>query len=363
MQNSQNYSDRDLLLAFSNLGFMSPTRTKRLVETISPLSSISDASPQLLASMLGVSESDARLLRDPLAIPDIRRKVDDDRAAALTLLDDDYPPLLRQLNDPPSVLRVEGDRALLSRPGIAVVGSRAASAYGVNAARLLARQIARAGLVVFSGLARGIDGAAHEEALEVGGATVAILGTGLDLTYPRHHRKLRERIGREGAVATEFVPGTPPHKTNFPVRNRIIAGLSLGVVVVEASARSGSLITARLASEQGREVFAVPGSIFSGRAEGPHRLIQSGAKLLHSIDDLFEELEGIAQAALLPTSPIHSGDAAILLEEIPLEEARHVDWLASQMAWESGRLAAALLELELCGSIRAMPGARYVRCV
>lgn len=362
MQTNDNNLDRDLLIALANLPFMNAARTKRLLELYVPVSSISDAAPAQIAALLGIDESDARLVRSPLQTPQIRRLVESQRDLAVTLKDAAYPRLLREIHDPPATLFHEGDLTLLELPCIAVVGSRRASPYGRNAARAIARQLARSGVVVVSGLARGIDAAAHEEAL-AHGRTIAVLGTGIDVTYPREHRRLRDRIAAAGLLLTEFPPGRAPVAANFPVRNRIISGLSLGVVVVEASTRSGSLITARMASEQGREVFAVPGSIFAGGSEGCHRLIQSGAKLLHSLDDLFEELTGIAQAASIPNERRLGADAATAADHCAADEPLHIDALETKLRWERGRLAAALLEAELAGAVQALPGMRYVRLV
>jgi DNA processing protein len=364
MQTNENNSHhRDLLIAVSTLSFMNPARTKRLVQELGTISSINNASPRFLATMLSISEEEARILRSPLAIPEIRAAVDAQRERVITLIDGDYPPLLREIPDPPSLLFAEGDRSLLRRPCLAIVGSRQSSPYGINAARLISRELARSGAVVISGFARGIDTAAHDEALLAGGSTVAVLGTGTDVDYPRENRKLRRRVIESGLLLTEFSPGTPPRAANFPVRNRIISGLSLGVVVVEASQKSGSLITARLASEQGREVFALPGSIFSRTSEGPHRLIQSGAKLVHSIDDLFEELGGILQAVAPRPMPALSDDARTVHDQLSADTAMHVDALVTSTGWENGRVAVALLELELSGAARAIPGQRYVRGV
>ncbi|WP_428992282.1 DNA-processing protein DprA [Pseudoxanthomonas suwonensis] len=206
-----------------------------------------------------------------------------------------YPPLLRQAPDPPLALFVDGDPDALWRPAVAVVGSRGASAAGRDNARLFAQALCRAGLAVASGLAAGIDAAAHEAALAVpDGLTVAVLGTGPDVPYPRRHAGLRERIAATGAVVSEHPPGTPPRAHQFPCRNRIIAGLSLGTLVVEAAVRSGALITARLAAEAGREVFALPGSIHHPLARGCHRLIREGAQL---VEQPAEVLAGIAPLA------------------------------------------------------------------
>ncbi|SHF22763.1 DNA processing protein [Thermomonas hydrothermalis] len=204
--------------------------------------------------------------------------------------DPDYPPLLRRIANPPPMLFVAGDPSLLWRPTLAIVGSRAATAGGRANAALFASTLARAGLCIGSGLAAGIDGAAHIATLEAGGATIAVLGTGPDVAYPAHHESLRAQIAQAGVVVSEHLPGTGPRRTQFPSRNRILAGLSLGVLVVEAAHRSGALITARLAAEAGREVFAIPGSIHNPMARGCHRLIRDGAQLVESPQEVLQSL-------------------------------------------------------------------------
>ena len=201
-----------------------------------------------------------------------------------------YPANLREIHNPPLVLYVKGNPEIISLPGVGIVGSRAATVYGQRIATDLAARLSRNELTIISGLALGIDTAAHHGALAADGKTIAVLGCGLDVVYPFQNRKLAERIGQAGLLVTEYPFGTRPEAFRFPARNRIISGLSLGVVVVEAARRSGSLITAELALEQGREVFAVPGRIDSGKSEGAHRLLQDGAKLVHTVKDILDEL-------------------------------------------------------------------------
>ncbi|HYS54122.1 MAG TPA: DNA-processing protein DprA [Thermoanaerobaculia bacterium] len=303
----------------------------------------------------------AEIVKNPLRKDDLRRQVDAIRAAAVAIVDGQYPALLREMVDPPFALFYRGDLSLLQRPMVAMVGSRRASAYGMNAAAHLARQLVSAGVVIVSGLARGIDAASHQAALEGGGKTVAVLGTGIDLVYPRSHSRLSRDIAEHGVVLTEFPPGTPPLAANFPIRNRVISGMTLGTVIVEATSRSGSLITARMAAEQGREVFAVPGSIFASGSEGTHRLIQYGAKLVHDANDILEELPGglrlpEATAPAEPESPLRE-----VLDAFSREEAMHIDMLASKLGRTVAHISEAVLQLELGGWLKALPGARYVR--
>jgi DNA processing protein len=216
--------------------------------------------------------------------------------------------------------------------------------------------------VIVSGLAAGVDAAAHTAALDTGGATIAVLGTGIDIVYPRSNRALFRRIETEGLIVSEFPPGTPPRKLNFPIRNRVISGLSLGTVIVEATGRSGSLITARTAAEQGREVFAVPGSIFSAGTEGTHRLIQYGAKLVHDVADITAELQELEHLRMrkkkedTPDSPLRE-----VLDAFSREEGVNVDTAASTLGRSVSQIAESLLQLELAGWVKSLPGARYVR--
>jgi DNA processing protein len=355
-----NNQTRDLLIAWSCLPFLSPSRTRLLLEYFDPVSAAQSASSTLLQGLLSVPPDQAELVKNPLLKDAIRRSVESSRENAVVLGDADYPPLLREIIDPPLALHTRGDRSLLASTSVAVVGSRRASPYGVNAAQHLTRELASAGLTIVSGLARGIDAAAHEAALAASGKTIAVLGTGIDIVYPRSHATLFKRIAHDGLIVSEFGPGTPPLSENFPVRNRVISGLCVGCIIVEATSRSGSLITARMAAEQGREVFAVPGSIFARGTEGTHRLIQYGAKLVHDVQDVFDELPGElkrkVQREEQPQSPL--GD---VLTALSREEATHVDALAKRLARPLSAVAESLLQLELGGWIRALPGARYVR--
>jgi DNA processing protein len=301
----------------------------------------------------------------------------------ILLLDDGvYPSLLREIYDPPIVLYVKGEWSdCLDRPCIGVVGSRRCSTYGQNAAIMLARDLAQRGVTVVSGFARGIDAAAHRGALEAGGRTVAILGTGIDEVYPREHKKLAaEILDHGGALVSQFPLGTPPVSENFPYRNRIISGLSLGVVVVEAAENSGSLITARLAMEQNREVFAVPGNITSRNSFGTNYLIKgAGAKLVQQWQDIAAELPQQIAATLLPPSigerkkeASMSDRLSLVPEGLSTAETRvfklltpdspaHVDWLFDKSELPISELTAVLLSLEMRELVRALPGRCFVR--
>ena len=280
----------------------------------------------------------------------------------LTWADPDYPPLLRELPDPPVALYVQGSRALLSQPQLAVVGSRNPTPGGRDNAAAFAQSLAGAGLTITSGLALGIDGAAHRGALAAG-TTIAVAGTGLDRVYPPRHRELAHQIVNAGALVSEFPLGTSPRPENFPVRNRLISGLSLGVLVVEAALNSGSLITARLAAEQGREVFAIPGSIHSPLARGCHALIRQGAKLVETAQDILEELGPLA-ALTAPASdkstPNLSNDESELLQHLGYDGV-HFDVVVERSGLTPDRVSSMLLALELRGLIAVGPGGMYQR--
>ncbi|KJY70303.1 DNA-processing protein DprA [Vibrio nigripulchritudo] len=284
----------------------------------------------------------------------------------LTLLDTDYPPLLKEVPSPPTTLFVKGDVSSLSAPQIAMVGSRNASIEGLQTAKSFAKDLSGNGLVVTSGLALGVDGYAHDGALEGGGKTVAVLGSGLECIYPARHRKLASRVIEQGALVSEFRPNTKPRPEHFPRRNRIISGLSVGVFVVEAAERSGSLITARYAAEQGRDVFALPGSIHNPNARGGNALIKSGACLVQSSQDILQEVENLVSWSFSQQTSIFSEEAE--QEELPFPElmanvgieATPVDILAERTHIPVHEVMMQLLELELSGHIVAVPGG-YIR--
>lgn len=284
-------------------------------------------------------------------------------ATLIVLGDDAYPPALAAVDPPPPVLWTRGDLGLLSRDAVAIVGARIASAGGQRIARGLASGLGQADFVVVSGLARGIDGAAHEGSLETG--TVAVLGGGVDDVYPSEHADLYARIVERGCVVSESPMGHRAQAKDFPRRNRIISGLSRGVVVVEAEVRSGSLITARLAAEQGREVFAVPGSPLDPRSKGPNMLIRQGAALVESVDDIREALDGLRRLAEPPPDPFTPGEEAdtALIETVaallsPTPTPR--DELARATGASVGAVSAALLELSLCGRAELLSGGMAV---
>jgi len=278
--------------------------------------------------------------------------------------DPDYPPMLSAIVDPPPVLWVRGDAAALLPPAVAIVGSRAGSPYALAVAEKLAADLAERGVVVVSGLARGVDAAAHRGALSANGVTVAVLGCGADLVYPAEHRALAREIALSGAVVSELAPRTAPLPMFFPQRNRIISGLSRAIVVVEAGEKSGSLITARCALEQGRDVLAVPGNVLNGRNRGGHALIRDGAKIVETADDIVEEL-GVGVGTVALNRPAGSGavqqSADPVLASVAPGESFDLDGLAARTGLTAARLLPRLFELELRGFVRREGGGRFIR--
>jgi DNA processing protein len=312
---------------------------------------------------------------DAMQLPgaDVRSMCETARAAATVALqaarpldmdavpwfDERYPPLLTCTADPPPVLWTRGCPKVLWEPTVAIVGSRAATAYALSVGSRLSGELANRGIVVASGLARGVDSAAHRGALDAGGRTVAILGSGLDRVYPPEHEDLAETIATTGVVLSELGPGAPPAPENFPLRNRIISGISLAVVVVEASEKSGSLITARCATEQGRDVMAVPGSVLSGRNRGSHSLLKDGAKVVETADDILEELGWPEARVAAGAAKSLSSDP--LLAKMEPGEMYGLDELAESTALPASKLLPRLMELELEGQVAAVAGGRFTR--
>ncbi|HEV8384844.1 MAG TPA: DNA-processing protein DprA [Candidatus Acidoferrales bacterium] len=285
-----------------------------------------------------------------------------------------YPQRLREIYDPPPLLYVRGNPELLDRYSIAIVGTRRPTPYGVQLAERLAQDLAERGLVIVSGLARGVDSCAHKGALaSARGATVGVLGSGIDVVYPKENKKLFAKMEERGAIITEFPLGSFPAPQNFPIRNRVIAGMALGVVVVEGAQYSGSLITARLAMEFGREVFGVPGNVTQPASFGPNLLIKQGAKLVTGWEDVIEELPTEIRAQLFPVEASSQQERAALFEEslsesertlfalLSTDQARHVDELVEQSGLNSSEVLAALFELEMKSYVRQFPGKNFVK--
>lgn len=355
------------LLRTSGLG---PLRGRRLIERFGTPSAVLAAGAAAWKAA-GCSEALCAALAAPDhagAAADLKWLGGHAERALIAFDDPRYPARLAQIARPPLALFARGETRLLGLPQLAIVGARAASAQGCANAALFAEGLARSGLVITSGLALGIDAAAHRAALAAGGTTIAVCGNGLDRVYPPRHRRLAEDIAAQGLIVSEFVPGTVPKPEHFPRRNRVIGGLSLGVLVVEAVRESGSLITARLAAEQGREVFALPGSIHNPLARGCHALIREGAVLTESVEDILVELAAQLPGLTAIAAPAASAAAAApasTLEQALLEaighETRRLDDLVERLARPVAEISAALLALELRGEITVAAGERFTR--
>lgn len=338
-----------------------PSATAALLRAFGEPAAVLAATPAQLAH--AVPDAVAARLARPLDADLVARThawLDEPGHDLVAWDDDAYPQALLPLGHSPPALYVVGRRELLNAPSFAIVGSRSATAQGKDNARAFARTLSDAGLTIVSGLALGIDGAAHEGGLEGRASTLAVVGTGLDRVYPARHRALAHDIAARGCIVSEFPPGTPPREMNFPRRNRLISGLARGVLVVEAAHRSGSLVTARYAGDYGREVFAIPGSIHSPLSKGCHKLIKEGAKLVETAGDILEEMGLAERGAGLQTGPEApmSGNAVLsALGGDPVD----VDTLIARTGWPADEVLAALTELELAGAAAPLPGGRWQR--
>lgn len=356
-------------LALNRAPGVGPKRFQLLREHFGSVQAIWEAAPGELDQVKSIS----RNVADSIAA--FRARTDPDRemellerfrAKAVTTADAGYPEMLRHIYDPPPVLYFRGEICPGDNTALAIVGTRVASEYGKTVAKTLARELAARGITVVSGMARGIDTASHLGAVEAGGRTIAVLGCGLDIVYPAENRTVMERIAAAGAVLSPFPFGTKPEAGNFPARNRLISGLSLGTVVVEAQEKSGALITADFALEQGREVFAVPGNITSKNSRGTHYLLKQGAKLVESLADILEELPRLNKTA--PPAKASASSKTVNLsaeEEHVLEcitgDPLHVDQIVQNSRLVSDQVAAVLMYLELKGMVRRLPGQLFCR--
>ena len=370
---------------------MGPTRCGRAVRRLGAAGRVFHASLTELEG-IGMPAESAQFCFDGrarAAAVEEAARIQEQQASFLTPEDEAYPDRLLEIYDPPSVLWVRGNVALLSRAGIAVVGTRQPTPYGAGMAEMLSRDLARRGMVIMSGMARGVDSCAHKGALEAGGATVAVWGTGIDVIYPKENKRLAEQIvAQGGAIVSEFPLGTFPAPQNFPIRNRTLSGMSVGVLVVEGGEYSGTRITARCALDQGRDVYAVPGNATNKNAWGPNTLIKQGAKLTATWEDVWEDLpsqvrmeleaaveaqggrnesSGEGSASLFnerPTTPPMSEHERLVMQELRQDETLQLDELIERLEFKmvSGEIFTALFELELSGRVKQMPGKQYVRC-
>jgi DNA processing protein len=351
-------------LGFNLIPGIGPARVRRLLSFFGSAEAAWKATGAALAAA-GLDARSVDLILTKRVNIDLERECERlDRAGitAVTLDDATYPPLLRHASDAPPLLYVRGDLRSSDELALAVVGTRRATVYGKSVCELLVREVAGRGVTIVSGLARGIDAVAHRTALAAGGRTIAVVGCGLDVVYPPEHAGLARDIVRSGAIVSDYPLGTTPDAGNFPARNRIISGMSRAVLVVEAGDTSGALITANYAVEQGRDVLAVPGSILAPGCVGTNKLIQQGAKLVQSVDDILEEMnvvsvgEQLAFRAIAPDDPIESS-----LLDVLTAEPVHVDEIVRGLAAPAGAVTAALAMLELKGLARHVGGMHYVR--
>lgn len=362
---------REAYVALNMIPGIGPVRVRAMRERLGSATAILEASASQLETIPGISPEVARQVagwRNTVDLDGELARIEKAGVTVVTCEDADYPPNLREIYDPPLVLYVRGALRTDEKLAFSIVGSRRTTLYGQEMGRRLAFQLARAGATVVSGLARGIDSFAHRGALQAGGRTVAVLGCGIDQVYPPENTGLAaEIVEKGGAVVTEFPFGTRPDRQTFPMRNRVVSGWSLGVVVVEANLTSGALITARMAAEQGRQVFAVPGRVDSVLSRGAHRLIKDGAKLTEDADDIWAEFEYLIRPAQKPTEPAPTSPRPILndweqkiLSAIGEEEPA-LDDIVRATGLTTAMVSATLLGLEMKRVVKKLPGQRYAR--
>jgi len=356
-------------LALNMLPGIGASRCQKLLRHFGSPQAILEADLNELQHVSGIGEYTAKQIvkfRDKLDIEKEISKIEKQKVSIVTFSDDNYPSNLKSIFDPPIVLYVKGKLLPEDRIAIAMVGTRRPTTYGKMVAEMLSKELGKKEITVVSGLARGIDTCAHKGSLSCGGRTVAVLGCGIDICYPPENRALFDEIGERGAVVSEFSMGTRPEKTNFPVRNRVISGLSLGVVIVEAGSRSGALITAECALEQGREVFAVPGNIFNLETKGTHSLIKQGAKLVEKCDDIIEEISCLRE--VVPASPAIMSAAEVKLSQEEEKvynllsfEPIHIDFISKESGLPINRISTVLMNLEMKGRIKEVAGKMFLR--
>ncbi len=367
-----NYKDIEFALLLNSIPSIGPVRYGALLQYFGSPKSVFLAPLEELMKVDGISKPAAEnLLRSSERHDWVAEEMELARAHQIEILTLDhpaYPVLLKTMADPPPVLYCKGNLQLLNTHSIALVGSRHCTPYGEKVSALFASGLAELGITTISGLARGIDTHVHQATIRAKGATIAVLGSGLLWIYPRENRKLAEVIYKEGLIISEFPLNEPPHAGHFPRRNRIVAGLALGTVVVEASVKSGALITARYAAEQGREVFAVPGSITSEVSSGPNRLIKEGAKPIQKVEDILEEIAPFREKftdliykeeSKTKSEPLNKSESAVL--NALCSDPIHIDRLHQQLKFSTGAFSKVLLDLELKGMIKPLPGKMYVR--
>lgn len=358
--------DESALLMLSAVPGVGPARIRSLIGKFQTPEAVFKASSADLKRVEGIDERLAEALRrapSRLWADKQREKLKARGGRLVSYWDDDYPELLRKIYDPPVLLFIRGQIGLSDRKTLAIVGTRRPTGYGRMAAEHFAKACAREGVVVVSGLARGIDTVAHEAAIKSGGGTIGVMGSGLDVPYPPENHGLISRMFQEGCVVSEFPMGTEPAAGHFPRRNRIISGLCRGTVVVEAGEKSGALITAAMALEQGREVFAVPGSIKNRAARGPHRLIREGAKLIENIEDVFVEIPGwqTSAAKTVKQRVLLTDEERRVWAVMSQTDPKHVDDIARETGLNASECMSLLLTMELKDSVLQQNGMMFIR--
>ncbi len=349
-----------------NASGLTPRRQLALVQHFGGPEAVFAASDDELLSVEGITRrhvTELRAAQQKVPVARLRQECEEYEVRAVAIGEPEYPPLLREIADPPPMLFVQGQLDTRDHLAVAMVGTRRATPYGLRIAKRLAGDLAKRGFTVVSGMAEGIDGEAHRGALEAGGRTIAVMASGADITYPSSHRELRSQIAGAGAVVTEYAFGTAPLRERFPARNRIISGIAMGVVVVEAPDQSGALITARLGAEQGREVFAIPGDINSPTSRGCHRLIKDGVQLAEFAEDIVEGLGIMLQTVPQREqreAPELIGDEKLIYEALSFTPA-DVDALAEATGLAAANVTAALMLLEVKSLAQRNPGGTFVR--
>jgi DNA processing protein len=366
-------NSREAFIALNMIESVGPVRVRQLLERFGDAPSVLRATRQQLLGVHGIGDETANAIagwEKGIDLAAELKRIETYGCQVLTQEDSEYPELLREIYDPPIVLYVKGTLTAQDKNSIAIVGSRQTTHYGIEVARRFGYQLGYLGVTVVSGGARGIDTAAHQGALNARGRTVAVLGTGINLVFPPENRELFERITTQGAVITQFPFNRPADKQSFPIRNRIVAGMTLGTVVVEAPLSSGALITSNFASEYGRQVFAVPGRIDSPRSKGCHELIKNGAKLCENAEDILSEFEYLFppsnrppsahETGVVPTVSLSDNEQKVL-EAIPAGEETPIDFVIRRSGLAPSAVSVALLSLELKRLLKQLPGKFFSR--
>ena len=356
-------------LAINNIKNLGPVTIKKMWEHFGDIKTVWEADEKQISEIEGLSRQPVKAFfenRDSIDLDNELKRVEDAGVKTLTLEDDDYPASLKNIYDPPPVIFVKGELRKADEKAIAIVGTRKASRYGLETARKLAAELSSLGITIISGLAAGIDTAAHGGALSANGRTVAVFGCGVDVIFPQENRGLAREIEKSGALVSEYPLGEATSKSNFPRRNRIISGLSLGVIMVEGNYDSGAMITAKQALEQGREVFAVPGKVDLEQSKGPHWLIKQGAKLVESVEDVIEELKfqvtrnkiQINTKAQIPIPDLSAEEQKVY--SVINYEPKHIDAIAVELNMPVNQLSALLMVMEIKKAVRQLPGKMFV---